>query len=123
MYPRYVKIPLTSTNGYGYYDIGFIIPPMAYAERWTRFMLTNLTPVEANPWTSYNKNVILGAICDADNAVSTVTLESSGAFKNREYNITETQHAALDVAIAEAQAVYDANPQTDAEIIAAVAAL
>jgi hypothetical protein len=123
MYPRYVKIPLTETNGYGYYDVGFIIPPMAYAERWTRFMLTNLTPTEENPLASYNKNAIIGAIRNADNAVSTVTLTKGGAFESREYNITETQHEALDAAIAEAQAVYDANPQTDAEIIAAVAAL
>ncbi|MDR1589007.1 MAG: FIVAR domain-containing protein [Oscillospiraceae bacterium] len=124
--PKFVKFKLTESDENGYYTVGFIIPPMNYGERWVRLQLKNPVRVDedVNPLAVYDKSVIAAEIYYARNAVSTVVSDDiTGALISRTYNINSTQLAALEAAIATAQAVYDIDPTDEATILGARDAL
>jgi hypothetical protein len=110
--PLYTRIELGEVNATGTYNIGFIIPPMNYAERWARVMIKNLTPVEqgANPLPVYDKSIIRGEIGHAQNAY--LTYEYIRSVWEVTSSLNEVQQAALDGYIATAQAAY-ADPEVD----------
>ncbi|MDR1043427.1 MAG: NEAT domain-containing protein, partial [Clostridiales Family XIII bacterium] len=126
--PRYARIELKGVNLSGTYSVGFVIPPMNYAERWARIMIKNLDPVAngTDLLPKYDKSVIKGEIGHARNALRTWTreyIDGSTLAWISTWNIDEALRDVLEGAIADAQTVYDAGPTAKEDILAARDAL